>query len=666
MIEIVEIVSALRSGSIGRRVYGVMTRDIAGRSLTTTTTTPPPMPLLQNPDSPNARWVIQKFGGTSVGKFAAKIAEQVVPAYIVEDKVALVCSARSGSTKALGTTNLLLKAATEALRQPALGGLNTPTRSNSISSSGGLPWSPVPKRASQSQDPSFSRAASPGTGLDKLAARKAGGSPPREPSPPTPVSGGNAPLSFSRTVDLICSEHVTAARELIRDQDLLRELEQEMVRDCDGLRAFLGAAQLIEEISVRSRDSILGVGERLSCKLVAAVLRDRGVDSEFVSLENIVPAFEQELESGDTQLDQSFYDSVARAVGERLAQCGRRVPVVTGFFGPVPGSLLAQIGRGYTDLLAALAAVGTQARELQIWKEVDGIFTADPRKVPTARLLSSISPDEAAELTYYGSEVIHPFTMAQAIRARIPIRIKNVERPLGEGTVVDPDSDALGAYVPNGTSLPGAGPPLSNGNKHIHTVSNQRLPTAVTIKEHIIVLNVRSNRKARSHGFLARVFGSLDRHGVIVDLISTSEVHVSMAIAVEPSSGCASTVVMRLGDGVTSPETVIPSGTPKAIVKVVQELHAASTCTLSLHPGMAILSLVGRQMRHSVGVAGRMFDTLAKGGVNIEMISQGASEINISCVIEGRDAVKALNLIHQGLLQVRAVGAGGKVGPWLY
>jgi aspartate kinase len=196
-------------------------------------------------------------------------------AYITEDKVVLVCSARSGSTKALGTTNLLLQAATEALRQPAHNGLSTPARSNSVSSSGGLPWSPTPKRASKSQVPSFSRAASPGTGLDKLAARKAGGSPPREPSPPTPASANTNPISFSRTVDLICSEHVVAARELIRDPDLLRELEHEIIRDCDSLRAFLGAAQLIEEISVRSKDSILGVGERLACKLVAAVLRDR-------------------------------------------------------------------------------------------------------------------------------------------------------------------------------------------------------------------------------------------------------------------------------------------------------------------------------------------------------------------------------------------------------
>lgn len=100
------------------------------------------------------------------------------------------------------------------------------------------------------------------------------------------------------------------------------------------------------------------------------------------------------------------------------------IPVLTGYFGVVPGGLLNGVGRGYTDLCAALGAVGVQAEELQIWKEVDGIFTADPRKVPNARLLDSVTPEEAAELTYYGSEVIHPFTMEQVIKAKIPIRIK--------------------------------------------------------------------------------------------------------------------------------------------------------------------------------------------------------------------------------------------------
>lgn len=156
-----------------------------------------------------------------------------------------------------------------------------------------------------------------------------------------------------------------------------------------------------------------------------------------MSLENIVPLLEEGEASSDTEtLGQEFYDRVAVAVSERIKQCGPRVPVVTGvspssptarsvnhsfilagFFGPVPGSLLRQVGRGYTDLLAALLAAGLGASELQIWKEVDGIFTADPRKVPTARLIPIISPEEAAELTYYGSEVVHPFTMEQVRRA---------------------------------------------------------------------------------------------------------------------------------------------------------------------------------------------------------------------------------------------------------
>lgn len=193
---------------------------------------------------------------------------------------------------------------------------------------------------------------------------------------------------------------------------------------------IIHCTQVINEISPRSKDTIVGLGERLACKIMTAVLRDQGIDAEYVSLEDIVPFDDYEAEE-DGSLDQEFYDRLSLAVGERVKQCGVRVPVVTGpsvslfvstpvaesfrvgFFGPVPGSLLQQVGRGYTDLLSALLAVGLEASELQIWKEVDGIFTADPRKVPTARLISIISPAEAAELTYYGSEVVHPFTMEQ-------------------------------------------------------------------------------------------------------------------------------------------------------------------------------------------------------------------------------------------------------------
>ena len=267
-------------------------------------------------------------------------------------------------------------------------------------------------------------------------------------------------------------------------------------------------------------------------------------------MEDIVPpSASDDLDTTTSTLTQSFYDHIAAAMGDRISQCTARVPVITGFFGPVPGSLLRQIGRGYTDLASALLAVGLNASELQIWKEVDGIFTADPRKVSTARLIPMISPDEAAELTYYGSEVVHPFTMEQVIRRKIPIRIKNVENPKGGGTVIHPDPElALGGL--NGVvDIPKE--PTSPKSPHDHSLAaaneeRKRLPTAVTIKEKIVVLNVNSNRKSVSHGFLARIFGTLDRFGVVVDLISTSEVHVSLAIEDGPGKKVLDQLVAEL------------------------------------------------------------------------------------------------------------------------
>lgn len=228
-------------------------------------------------------------------------------------------------------------------------------------------------------------------------------------------------------------------------------------------------------------------------------------------------------------LDQSFYDYIAERLSQVIEECGNKVPVLTGFFGNVPGSLLTSIGRGYTDLCAALAAVGLQSQEFQIWKEVDGIFTADPRKVPNARLLPIITPEEAAELTYYGSEVIHPFTMEQVIRAEIPIRIKNVENPFGSGTIIFPDQSASTKSV-NGYATPPPTPAVLAQNGY-HLDLSRKHPTAVTVKDKICVLNVHSNRKNVSHGFLAKIFMALDEHNIVVDLISTSEVHVSMALS---------------------------------------------------------------------------------------------------------------------------------------
>ncbi|PHZ14890.1 aspartate kinase [Rhizopus microsporus ATCC 52813] len=486
-------------------------------------------------NSPQLPWIVQKYGGTSVGKFLNEIADTIIPKYLKTNRVAIVCSARSGVTKEKGTTNRLLRAAKEAITEGSKEHLNI--------------------------------------------------------------------------VKEIRDDHINAARSVIKNPEILSALEDQLEKDCLKLKSFLEAAEIIEEISSRSKDIIVGMGEKLSCTIIAAVLKDRGIDSQLVVLSNII---NQEF----TTLDQSFYDYVAGRLKEIIHDCGNRVPVLTGFFGYVPGSLLNSIGRGYTDLCAALAAVGLQSQELQIWKEVDGIFTADPRKINTARLLPIITPEEAAELTYYGSEVIHPFTMEQVIRAEIPIRIKNVENPSGVGSIIFPDS-----LKRNGSATPPPSPEVLAQNGYHKDLSRKR-PAAVTVKDKICVLNIQSNRKNVSHGFLAKIFTILDEHNIVVDLISTSQINVSMALSID--------------------------ATENSLSRALVELERLGT--VDVIRDMAIVSLVGKQMKNMIGIAGEMFSSVAEAGVSLEMISQGASEINISCVVKEKHALSALKAIHQKLL----------------
>ena len=403
---------------------------------------------------------------------------------------------------------------------------------------------------------------------------------------------------YQTLVDAVRQEHVQVAQEQLKSVDLKDQVVADINGECERVLKVLEAAQTLGEISARCVDKVISTGEKLSCRLMAAILQDRGVDSQYVDLADVI-----DFPIGSQGLDQNFYNNLANALGKKIEACGHRVPVVTGYFGTIPGGLLDQVGRGYTDLCAALVAVGTHAKELQVWKEVDGIFTADPRKVPTARLLPTITPSEAAELTFYGSEVIHPFTMEQVIRAKIPIRIKNVMNPRNRGTVIFPDSAAELER-----STPGHDPHLFR-TRSPSLMQKPKRPTAVTI-------NVHSNKRSLSHGFFAGIFSVLDKWRLSIDLISTSEVHVSMALHSE----------MPLLNGNGRDEYQVVDGDLKGALEDLGKYG-----TVDIIPEMAILSLVGKQMKNMIGVAGRMFTTLGENNVNIEMISQGESMIVNRC-----------------------------------
>lgn len=536
-----------RSPSLGSRSYNSV---LDFRSNTPTT----PVGSASNKLLPKG-WVVQKFGGTSVGKFASEIVDNIVKDFVKLNQVAVVCSARSSKTKSEGTTSRLIRLA---------------------------------DLAADNED-------------------------------------------FGALLDIIEKDHVDNCGSLVELDAIRSQLIEDIKAEIKHGRELLHACQIIGEISPRSLDSVMSIGEKLSCIFMTALMKDHGLKAVYIDLSDLIP-LSYDFTDG---FNDEFYKFMAREIGSRinLATEGDEdvVPVITGYFGIVPGGLLNGVGRGYTDLCAALAAVGVQADELQIWKEVDGIFTADPRKVPNARLLDSVTPEEAAELTYYGSEVIHPFTMEQVIKAKIPIRIKNVINPHGKGTIIYPDNIAR-----RGEATP-PHPPAAYETLPVSYITShkRRSATAITAKQDIVVVNVHSNKKTLSHGFLAHLFTTLDKYKLVVDLISTSEVHVSMALSVQADQ-------------------------EHQLKHAFSELSKMGTVDVTRK--MTIVSLVGKQMVNFIGIAGNMFKVLADEKINIEMISQGANEINISAVINEKDTLRALQSIHAKLLEGNYVYEGSDNG----
>jgi aspartate kinase len=458
---------------------------------------------------------------------------------------------------------------------------------------------------------------------------------------------------FREIVNTIQNDHLQAGKDACNiwgsaaHSDIYSAYSKAVNSECQTLLKILEAAQYLRAVTDKTEDMVISVGEKLSCLYMTALLQTRGVPAAYVDLSEVISA-----DMGE-DMNEAFYQRLGEAIALKISTLNPdTVPVITGYFGAVPGGLLKEVGRGYTDLCAALTAVGLKARELQIWKEVDGIFTADPRKVPTARLLDSVTPAEAAELTFYGSEVIHPFTMDQVIRASIPIRIKNVMNPRGNGTIVQPDPSETPGVINNPRKGFFRNRSLSYLLSKSSAGKQPKRPTAVTIKRGITVLNVHSKKRTRAHGFLAAIFSVLDQNHLSVDLISSSEVHVSLALHSErsllSSLPCPSPpggASPRQGSQREAEDFQISSNALQSAVSSLQALGDE----IDLLPNMAIISLVGRQLRTMIGISGRFFSTLGENGVNIEMISQGASEINISCVISERDAERALNVVHTNL-----------------
>lgn len=411
---------------------------------------------------------------------------------------------------------------------------------------------------------------------------------------------------YKVTIAAIRNEHIEAARTIIRDAKIIHHLAEEIDTEILQILGTLNYAQQAHSFSEQTKDFVVSRGEKLSCMFMTALLQSLDVKTVCIDLTDILPSLSSDETSG-AQLGKSLYEAITRELARRIARdCKRGIPIITGFFGGVPSGLLKTMGRGYSDLCAALVAVALEAQELQIWKEVDGVFNADPRKVPAAALLESISPSEAAELSFYGAEVIHPATMEHVMRSNIPIRVKNVMKPLNPGTIIEP------------TITKDKGRRSIRLNDHSAVAPRKRLtkPVAVSIKQNILVLNIQtSDRSCSSSSYLARIFSIVEQHNLKIDLISSSEMNVSLALPV--SEQCASS---HHGDVSSNRDGKYAVQNPDLLsaLKALEEFGS-----IDILPHMAIISLIGDGLKQMVGISAEFFGVLAEHNINIEMISQG-------------------------------------------
>lgn len=376
----------------------------------------------------------------------------------------------------------------------------------------------------------------------------------------------------------LLNRHRDTARGLGLDDQLVARLEEEGAALGARLRATLERGADAELL-----DRMAGQGELWSSRIVAGALTARGLEAEWVDVREVMRTDDQ---FGRAVPDR---DELARRAPELFGPILERgaVPVTQGFIGATADGRPTTLGRGGSDYTASLLGAALGAERVEIWTDVSGLMTADPRIVPHARRLPLASHHEAAELAAFGAKVLHPATAAPLVDAGIPCVILNSFAPGEPGTVI----------VSGARPEPVAGSPVRS----------------ISCKNGVTVVNVRAPAMLGTTGFLARLFDVFARRGVAVDVLATSEVSVSCTI-----------------------------DDPRPLEDLRRSLEALGE--VNIFPNRAIIGVVGIDLRSTRGIPGRIFSAIR--GLNIEVISQGASEINVTFVVREEDGPAAVRLLH--------------------
>jgi len=395
------------------------------------------------------------------------------------------------------------------------------------------------------------------------------------------TAGALENLQTLRARHLDVAQVVTSAERT----DVERFIHQEF----DELDRLAGALGVLREVTPRWLDAIAACGEILSSRIVAAALTAHGLAAGWVDARRSVVTGPEHM-AAPPLMDETA-TALAATMDPLLAD--RRIPVIGGFVGATKDGVTTTLGRGGSDYSAAIVGACLGASEIQIWTDVDGMLTADPRVISNVQVVPHLSFGEASELAYFGAKVLHPATIQPAVGRNIPVRILNSRRP----------QDAGGTLITR------------------ERPATERLLTAVASKKGVTVVDITSTRMLMAHGFLAKIFDTFEKHRTAVDVVTTSEVSVSVTV-----------------------------DDPRRLPEISASLREVADVTRE--DNMAILCAVGEGLQRDPTFVSHLMEAL--GGIPIRMVSQAAARRNITLVIREADLETALVRVHEQFFGVPA------------
>lgn len=393
------------------------------------------------------------------------------------------------------------------------------------------------------------------------------------------LSAGDFALEGRVNVDAIRTLHQSTIDHFGFPENTSKEVN-DLLDECSDL---LNGVRMIQELSPKSLDQLVSYGERCSVRIMAARLNQLGVPAQAFDAWDVGILTNSEF--GDAKLLPESEEAIRKAF-DRIDP--NVVAVVTGFIGHEPKKRITTLGRGGSDLTATALGAALRLDEIQVWKDVDGILSSDPRLVKNAVPVSDVTYEEASELAYFGAQVLHPIAMQPAMKYDVPVRVKNSYNPVAEGTVIR------------------------------NSKNSGLLVTAITFKRGARLLDLHSTQMLGAYGFLARVFTLFEKHRLSVDVLASSEVSVSLTLDKKQKTD--------------------------EIRGLIDDLKSCAKVTMK--ENRSILTLIA-DVERSSEVLATVFRVFSAQNIKVEMMSQGASKVNISFLVKDDDLDRAVLELHQ-------------------